>query len=71
MSGSLFFADSLLYRIDLDDTAALLLRLESDLAHALHDAVLLFAGYVHNVECEQLTGDLGEGHVEVDLHALA
>lgn len=67
----LFVADSLLYRIDLDDTATILLRLESDLAHTLHDAVLLFAGYVHNVECEQLTRDLGEGHVEMDLHALA
>lgn len=57
--------------LDVDDAASLLLRAETNLVDAVHDTVLLLSGNIHNIEGKKFAGHLGEGDVEMDLHALA
>lgn len=53
-----------------DDAAAAGLGLESDLVDSVHDAVLLLARDIHDIEGQELAGHLGKGDIEVDLHSL-
>jgi hypothetical protein len=57
--------------LGVDHAATLGDGLQSDLANTVHDAVLLLARDIHDVQRKELTGELGEGDVHVDFHALA
>ncbi|KAI6770041.1 hypothetical protein HG530_004670 [Fusarium avenaceum] len=55
----------------IDNGAAFVRGLETDFVDTVHNAVLLLARDIHNVETQQLAGHIGERDVEVDFHALA
>jgi len=61
--------DSHSHRIN--DSAALVLRLKAKLLDTGQNSVLLLARNVHDVEREQLAGDLGERDIHVNFHALS
>jgi hypothetical protein len=60
-----------LERLCIDNGAAFVRGLETDFVDTVHNAVLLLARDIHNVETQQLAGHIGECDVEVDFHALA
>jgi hypothetical protein len=51
--------------------AAFALGCEAGFEDAVGDTCLYVAADIHDVQREQLAGDSGEGHVEVDFHLLA
>jgi hypothetical protein len=57
--------------LGVDIGAALGLGLKTDFVDTVHDAVLLLARDIHDIEGQELAGHLGECDVEVDLHSLS